>query len=128
MPITKEKVLELIDVYKKAWETQNADLILTIFETDASYFDPFYEEPVHGHEGIYAYWSSKVCKEQRDISFKLLNLWVDGSQAICEWEAEFDDLVKKERKMIREVAIFDLSETKFANLREYYKSKVLRKL
>ena len=116
---------ELLAKYGQAWEEQDTALILSIFTDDASYFDPFYDEPAQGVEGIRNYWDNKVCKDQANIKFNLLHAWVDGNTGIAEWEAEFDDIVKGVRKYIKEVAIFELKDGKFSDLREYYKSKAL---
>jgi hypothetical protein len=54
---------------------------------------------------------------------RLLNLYLDGNTAIVEWEAEFDDLVHKVRKRIREVAILVFEDRLIASLREYWSSE-----
>jgi ketosteroid isomerase-like protein len=51
--MTKERAHELIQTYGEAWKGRDADLILTIFTPDATYFDP--KEGVQvGHSGIKA--------------------------------------------------------------------------
>lgn len=51
--MTKEKVIELLNIYGKAWVDRNPDLILTIFTPEATYDDPR-EAKNYGHEGIHA--------------------------------------------------------------------------
>lgn len=100
---------------------QDSDMILTIFTPDAIYNDP--KEPEnHGHDGIRAYWINKVIGEQKDIKFKLLNVWVDKNEVIAEWDAEFIDIKRNLLINLREVAIFTIKDGKFGSLREYYKS------
>ena len=119
--MTREHLTKLIEVYGKAWETRDPDLILTIFTPDATYNDP--REPENrGHEGIRAYWVNKVVGEQKDIHFKLLNVWTDGDTVLAEWDADFIDTKRNLKIEMREVAIFGVRDGKFSSLREYYKS------
>lgn len=120
--MTKEKAVELLGVYGKAWETRDPDLIITIFTPDAIYNNP--KEPEnHGHEGIRAYWTSKVIGEQKNIHFQLRNVWIDGDSVIAEWDAKFTDTKRNLYIKINEVAIFTVQDDKFSSLREYYKSE-----
>jgi uncharacterized protein (TIGR02246 family) len=117
----KEQAVALFTTYGKAWVTRDPDLILTIFTPDATYNDP--KEPEnHGHDGIRAYWVNKVVGQQRDISFKLLHVWVDEKTVIAEWDARFTDVGRKMLIEMREVAICTVRDGKFDSLREYYKA------
>lgn len=120
-----ERVRAMIDVYLRAWMTQDPDLIVTIFTPEATYHERVLGEPIRGHDGIRRYWEIKVVAEQANIEASLLNLYLDagGSTAIAEWEARFDDKVKGHRKLMREVAILDLVDNKIASLREYWASQ-----
>lgn len=126
MALTREHVLATIDTYIKAWETQDPELIVTIFTPTATYHERVFEEPIRDEAGIRAYWQTKVVKEQANISCELLSLYVDGDTAIAEWEAEFDDVVKGVRKRMREVAILEFEGEKIARLREYWASTTAR--
>ncbi|MDD5165308.1 MAG: nuclear transport factor 2 family protein [Candidatus Pacebacteria bacterium] len=119
--MTKEKALELLNIYGKAWVTRDPDLIVTIFIEDATYNDPHEPENI-GREAIRAYWMSKVVGEQKDISFKLLNYWVTDNEVIAEWYAEFIDTKRNLKIQMTEVAIFTVKGDKFGGLREYYKT------
>jgi hypothetical protein len=44
-----------IDGYRRAWEQNDADLLLTLFTEDASYRSSPFREPNLGHDGIRAY-------------------------------------------------------------------------
>ena len=109
-----------------AWETRDPELILTVFTPDATYNDPS-EPENHGHAGIRNYWISKVIGEQKDIHFKLLNVWLDtdnggATTVIAEWSAQFIDTKRNLHIDMTEVAIFGVKDGKFGSLREYYKS------
>lgn len=125
MSLGKEDVRQLIDIYIRAWTTQDPDLVLTIFTPSASYHERVLEEPIRGHAGIREYWQTKVVEEQANISAELLSLYLDGATATAEWEARFDDLVKGYRTRMREVAILELDGDRIASLREYWTSERL---
>lgn len=125
MTTTKAEVKALLDVYVKAWETQDPDLIVSIFTPDASYHERVMEAPIPDREAIRAYWVSKVVGGQADIEARVLNLYLDGDTAVAEWEATFDDTVQGVRKRMREVAILEVRDGLFASLREYWASEHL---
>ena len=119
--MTKQEAINLLEIYGKAWETRDPELILTIFTSDATYDDP--KEPQNfGHDEIREYWISKVIGEQEQIHFTLLNTWIDGETVIAEWHATFTDTKRRLAVDMHEVAIFGVRDNKFSSLREYYKS------
>ncbi len=117
-----------LDVYKAAWEQQDAQRILTIFTTDAVYHERVLQEPIRGHEGIAAYWQEKVLNGQDRISFTLLNTYIVGTTGIAEWEVYFDDCLQRKRKHMKEIAILEFVDGKIASLREYWASEVIGEL
>jgi hypothetical protein len=125
MSVLKDDVRTLIDIYLRAWTTQDPDLITTIFTPTATYHERVLAEPIRNHAGIRAYWQTKVVEQQANIQAELLNLYLDGTTAIAEWEARFDDLVQGHRKLMREVAILELDRDRIASLREYWASERL---
>ena len=123
MTLTKQDVRNVVDLYIRAWVEQDTDLIGTIFTDTATYHERVFEPPIQDRDGIRAYWKNKVVESQSSIKCKLLNLYLDGDTAIVEWEAEFDDLIQKVRKRIREVAILVFEGRRVASLREYWSSE-----
>jgi nuclear transport factor 2 (NTF2) superfamily protein len=126
--LRKETLIAVLAIYKNAWEQQDAELILTIFTKDALYHEQVLKEPIRGHEGIAAYWKEKVVQEQGRIRFTLLNTYIDGTTGIAEWEVYFDDVVKQERKYMKEIAILAFIDGKIASLHEYWASEVIGEL
>lgn len=120
-----DRVRAMIEVYLRAWMTQDPDLIVTIFTDEATYHERVLGEPIRGIDGIRHYWETKVVAEQANIDARLLNLYLDGTTAIAEWEARFDDVVKGHRKLMREVALLELAGDKIASLREYWASQAI---
>lgn len=119
--MTHEEAIKLIEIYGKAWEDRDPELIVTIFTEEATYDDPHEKENI-GREAIREYWKYKVVGEQEDIKFDLLNVWVDGDIVIAEWHATFKDIKRSLLIDMVEVAIFTVKNGKFSSLREYYKS------
>ena len=117
----KEEATKLLYIYGKAWETQDPELIVTIFTEGATYNDPKEPENI-GRDAIKEYWKYKVVGEQSNIKFDLKNVWVDGDTVIAEWHATFNDIKRNLFIDMIEVAIFTVKDGKFNSLREYYKT------
>lgn len=125
MGLTKQDVRQVLDVYIKAWQSQDPDLICTIFTEGATYHERVMSDPIPDREAIRAYWQSKVVEAQANITCRLLNLYLDGDTAIAEWEAEFDDVPKRVRKRMKEIAVLEFEGGLIASLREYWASEIL---
>jgi hypothetical protein len=67
MSLAKEDARKLIDIYLRAWTTQDPDLLLTIFTPTATYHERVLQQPIRDHAGIREYWQTKVVKEQSNI-------------------------------------------------------------
>jgi len=118
--LTKDIALRIIETYKRAWETQDPELILTIFHADAEYGEYLLTGAYKGHDAIKAYWQRKVVKEQSDIMLKLLSLYIDpdADTAIAEWDARFYNANEQETIHLIEVAILHITDGKIKRLRE----------
>ncbi|MGC2655371.1 MAG: nuclear transport factor 2 family protein [Mycobacterium sp.] len=125
MTLSKADVRAVLDIYLRAWITQDPELIVSIFTAAATYHERVLKEPIRDRSGIRKYWQKKVVTEQANIEAELLNLYLDGTTAIAEWEARFDDLVAGCRKRMREVAILEFDGEEIASLREYWTSEQL---
>lgn len=125
MTLTKREVQDVVDLYVKAWVEQDADLIVTIFTEAATYHERAFDAPIRTRAGIREYWQRKVIESQAEITCDVLNLYVDGTTAIVEWDVEFNDLAERVRKRMREVAILVFEGRLIASLREYWSSECL---
>jgi ketosteroid isomerase-like protein len=126
--LTKQDVRDVIDVYIRAWETQDESLILTIFTEAATYHERIMSEPIPDRESIGVYWRSKVVEAQANISCELQTLYLDGETAIAEWIAEFDDVAQGVRKRMKEIAVLEFEGHRIASLREYWASETVAAL
>jgi hypothetical protein len=122
MRLTKQHVRSVLDIYIKAWEQQDPDLIVTIFTENATYHERVLEPPIPDREAIRAYWESKVVGAQANIKCELLSVHVDGNTVIAEWRAEFDDVAQGVRKLMQEIAVLEFDGELIASLREYWAS------
>jgi hypothetical protein len=84
MTLTKADVREVLGTYIRAWETQDPDLIVTIFTPAANYHERVMSDPIPDHEAIHEYWQTKVVEAQANTRFELLNLYLDDDTAIAE--------------------------------------------
>ena len=128
MELTKQDVRDVLDIYVRAWETQDPDLIVTIFTEGATYHERVLQAPIPDRDAIRAYWETKVVASQANIKCEVLNVYLDGSTAIAEWEAEFDDLAQQVRKRMREIAVLDFEGRRISALREYWSSETVAEL
>jgi uncharacterized protein (TIGR02246 family) len=125
MALAREHVREVLATYIRAWETQDPELITTIFTPEATYHERVLGDPIPDREAIRRYWAEKVVRAQGNISCRLLRLYIDGDTAIAEWEAEFDDLAQGVRKRMKEIAVLEFEGTRIRSLREYWASESL---
>jgi hypothetical protein len=125
MSLAREHVREVLDTYIEAWESQNPDLIVTIFTRSATYHERVLGKPIPDREAIREYWETKVVRDQANIRCRLLNFYVDGDTVIAEWEARFDDVAQGIRKRMREVAILEFDGPLIESLREYWASETI---
>ena len=123
MELTRQDVLAVLDVYIRAWEQQDPDLIVTIFTPAATYHERVLADPIPDREAIRAYWETKVVGAQANIRCELLSLYLDGMTAIAEWRAEFDDVAQGVRKRMREIAVLEFEGRLIRSLREYWASE-----
>jgi limonene-1,2-epoxide hydrolase len=122
MTVTRELADRLLGTYKRAWEEQDSDLILTIFHPDATYQERALGQPMTGHEQIRRYWIEKVCTEQSDISFEIINSMISGKILVAEWRANFMSSIEG-RVDLAEVAIIEVEGEKIRSFREFFDAR-----
>jgi ketosteroid isomerase-like protein len=125
MGLTKQDVRDVIAVYIRAWETQDPDLIVTIFAERATYHERVMGDPIPDREAIRRYWETKVVGAQANITCRPLSLYLDGDTAIVEWLAEFDDTSQGVRKRMQEIAVLTFEDGLISSLREYWASETI---
>ena len=71
MTLTRQHAREVIGTYIKAWESQDPDLIVSIFTPSATYHERVLQDPIPDREGIRRYWEDKVVRSQASIRCEL---------------------------------------------------------
>lgn len=130
MGISKQYVAGIVDTYIDAWVMQDPTLICTIFTPTATYHERVMSDPIPDRDAIRRYWETKVVAGQANIVCRPLSLYVDGSTAIVEWLAEFDDVAQGARKRMKEIAVLEFEWTAergylISSLREYWASETI---
>jgi hypothetical protein len=72
--------------YKRAWETQDPALFVSLFTPDCEYRESPFAEPVPG-SAFYDFWGA-LAQTQKDnhIDIEILG-WAPGNRAILKWDA-----------------------------------------
>ena len=128
MTLTREDVQDSWTSTSGPWETQDPDLIVTIFTPDATYHERVFGDPIPNREAIRQYWVDKVVNAQANVTCRVLKVYLDGDTAIAEWLAEFDDVAQGVRKRMREIAVLEFSGALIISLREYWASEQIGEL
>jgi uncharacterized protein (TIGR02246 family) len=110
----------IMEDYRRAWERQNAALLLTLFTEDATYHENPFNEPLAGHDAIRAYWEHAVMTNQKDIRFRWRPVYSVGEEHAIEWEAQFLRSEPPQRVELRGMMFLTLSGKRIARLREYW--------
>ena len=125
MPETKstaapEALLQnIMETYRRAWETRDAALVLELFTEDATYQENPFSAPMVGHEAIGHYWQ-EVSANQRDIRFHWHAVSRAGSLHVVEWAAEFTRTDSGRRIELRGVMLIELRGERISRFREYW--------
>ena len=105
--------------YRRAWEHQDAALLLTLFTEDATYHENPFNEPLAGHAAIRDYWQ-RATGNQRDIRFRWRPVHSAGDEHAIEWEAQFTRLEPAQLVELRGMMFLTISGGRIARLREYW--------
>ncbi|MEX2650264.1 MAG: nuclear transport factor 2 family protein [Alphaproteobacteria bacterium] len=83
--MNKSDLTKWITAYKRSYETDDADLMVTLFTPDAMYQVSPFAEPSHGRD-FHAMWSGG--KKRRTGNHIALEIWhIDGNMAVVQWLA-----------------------------------------
>ena len=78
------ELADWIESYRRAWEGNDPDLLVSLFTEDGSYRSSPFRKPNLGHEGIRAYWARAV-GPQRGTEVRMGEPVVDGNVVAVEW-------------------------------------------
>ena len=82
--MSRIRVGEWLEAYKKAWERRDANAAAALFTEDATYHEKPYDPPLRGSAGVHAYWT-KVTATQSDVRLSWGAPVVEGNRAAVQW-------------------------------------------
>jgi ketosteroid isomerase-like protein len=74
--------------YARAWETRDAELVLTLFTEGATYQENPFSEPMAGHAAIRNYWEGAT-RQHRDVHFQWDFVDSTGDLRVINWSCSF---------------------------------------
>jgi len=113
----------IFETYKRAWETRDADLVLTIFTEDAIYHEDPFDRPMAGHQAIRRYWK-QATRDQRKIEFQWNPVCSAGNRHVVDWKASYTLVDGSGRAELRGGMIVELHGDRIAHFREYWHRRV----
>ena len=78
------ELADWIEGYRRAWEENDRDLLVTLFTESASYRSSPFREPYVGHDGIRAYWQ-RAAGTQHAVEVRMGKPLVHGNAVAVEW-------------------------------------------
>jgi hypothetical protein len=111
MPIqlTHGDAQDLLDTFKRGWESRQPDVIVDLFSEDADYRpDPFAERIV-GHNAIRRHWN-EICAGSAHVEFEAERIWVSGSTVLASWHGAHTRRTTAERIRSRGFMTLELDE------------------
>ena len=124
--VTRKVALEVIRKYKQAWIDRDPKAIIKIFTENGRYYEYVMKKPYIGRNRIKKYWEEKVVATQRNIRFKLLNLYIQGNVAVAESDVRFNDIGRNIEIHMKELIILEFKGNEISYLRGYWSSEHIR--
>jgi hypothetical protein len=108
-PLTPGDAQDLLERYKRVWETRDPDAAMALYREDAEFrLDPF-EEPAVGANAIRAIWND-VAATQANVEFDAERTWASGRTVLASWHAAFTQRATADRIRIRGFSTFELDD------------------
>ncbi len=118
--VDRKTAEDIVSKYAEAWINKDPETVVKLFTPDAVYQEWAFDKPFIGHEQIKRYWQEKIVKEQSEIEFKLLNMFIEEDTVIVETETKFFINNASRKNHMIEVMILEIEDGKIKSLREYW--------
>lgn len=79
---------ELVDTFARGWSKANIDLILSVYDSDATFVEAPFTEPLKGSAAIRRYWS-EVPANQSEVTVTTGEIYAAGPWFATEFKAVF---------------------------------------
>ena len=119
-----QQIKEVMRQYGKAWERQDADLLVSCFTPNGIYQESPLSKPYKGHKEISAFWNKTVVKETKNVRFKLGKCYVseDNGTGFAEWRCNNTHHGKKHS--MAGIMVLKMKGDKISYLNEYWNTKI----
>jgi ketosteroid isomerase-like protein len=109
--------------YKRAWETYDADLVVSLFTPMAHYYERPFQPPLIGHDAIRRYWEG-IAQTQRCANFTYTIIAARAGAGAATWQATFTRVPSGQRRLLDGVMALEFNRDGLcAVLREWWHSK-----
>ncbi len=108
-PLSHGDAQDLLDTFKRGWETRDPDTIVGLFREDADYRAHPFEEPLLGSNAIRARWN-EIAATQAHVDFEPERIWVSGSTVLASWHAAFTRRANGQRVRLRGFMTLELDD------------------
>lgn len=125
--VNLKQLESVMKTYGKAWETQDTELLLSIFTKNGTYQESPLAKPYKGHKQIAKFWDRIVVGKTKNIKFKLGKCYLssDKKTGFAEWECKCSH--KQTTEWIKDhmvgIMILKMKDSKITNLNEYWNTK-----
>jgi hypothetical protein len=79
---------DLLERYRRAWETFSGDAWVDLFTEEAEYHEDPFERPLVGHNALRAYLL-EAAKTQQQVEMTVERHWVVGQTVLAAWHASY---------------------------------------
>jgi hypothetical protein len=121
--LKRKTALEIVRRYGDAWINKDPEAIVSLFTNNGRYHEYVLKKPYLGHSGIRKYWERNVVKNQFNIKFRLLKLYIAEQTAIAECDASFYEKRRRINIHMKLLLILEIKGNKISYLREYWSSE-----
>lgn len=87
--MNKQDLAEWLQTLGRAWETADAELAASLFDTEVVYQETPFDPPLQGFAAVRLYWLDNLAT-QRKVKFEGWVLAVDGDVGVVNWKVEFE--------------------------------------
>lgn len=119
MPIDYATAGELLELFGRAWQTFDGDLIVSLFTEDAEYHEDPFGSPMVGHNAIRAYWLDGA-NTTGQVEFTVERHWVSGDVVLTAWHASYVERGDGARVRLAGFMTWDIAgDGRISRLREW---------
>ena len=121
-PLTPEHARELLDTFARGWAKGQPDLILQAFNTDATFLETPFSEPLVGTDAIRKYWSD-VPYHQAEITVTTGEVFFVGPWFAAEFKTVFRRRRTGEWVVARGAVFCETDGVRISEMRMYWHRK-----